>query len=177
MCAKQLQNHVTKYWRDSEQVRLTTKLNDLKKSHDEFLDAFHEELRETLKKESFQTETGRVETSAEEITSALQRKRERMNRGGKRLSLAFSSSLRSVAEKSKREKDRNVTATEELLADALNTNDFEVAFLVEVNLKKVIEQYEQDAEVSKRGKGLLQRMRRCCVANSYTPHRSRSSTA
>ena len=97
MCAKQLQNHVTKYWRDSEQVRLTTKLNDLKKSHDEFLDAFHEELRETLKKESFQTETGRVETSAEEITSALQRKRERTKRGGKRLSLAFSSSLRSVA--------------------------------------------------------------------------------
>ena len=93
------------------------------------------------------------------------------------MSLAFSSSLRSVAEKSKREKDRNVTATEELLADALNTNDFEVAFLVEINLKKVIEQYEQDAEVSKRGRGLLQRMRRCGVANSYTPHRSQSSTA
>ena len=146
--AESLEKHVAKFWRDSQQPRLTGKLNDLKKSHDEFLDAFHEELRGILKKEAFQSESGKLETNSEGETNALRRKKEREMRGRKRLSLAFSTSLRGAAEKSLREKDRIVNATEELLADALKTNDFEVAFLVEVNLKRVIEQYERDGEVS-----------------------------
>jgi len=158
--AKELQTYVLKTWTTSNFDYLHGELDTLRDSHKQWQIGFHGRVGDAFATEAYQTLTASGE-ALNDLNSAIARLNARTGKD-RTLASTYASTLAGVAEENDREKDRVCAATEELLHKACDSNDFTVAFELQLNLKSVVSDHQDEAdgiryrlEPSKRGKSKI----------------------